>query len=179
MKLKYSSITLFFCCLSIAVIVLISFPSKPSRSDSPIIGYSTSNPEASDQQSDTTSEIQRLLVASKAEIPEVARAANLTSIPTQLKIYSHVEAENIKTESLTFKNGSQGYRMNFDLDFPLFSSINYYSKTFEYSAVKNLYQAFGGQGGVLYGSMGSNYSVLTFARIDDNNTHIQIHTYAQ
>ena len=147
---------------------------QPENIDS--VSHTETNPTAS-QENNAAIEIERLLNGAKVQLPQTIAAKKLDDIPEKLKIYLNSETSEIKVESLNFVDKSQGYRMEFNLGYPLFSSLNYFGKIFNDNKIKKLYAGFGKYGGVLYGVDNQDYAILTFSQINDNNTKIQINLY--
>ena len=135
-------------------------------------------PVAESQIPDAATDIQRLTQRSGAQPPQVISRKEIHSIPAELLIYNHPETDSLIIESLGLKNGLQGYSMEFKLGYSLLSSVNYYIKIFKDNSITNLYAGFGDNGGVLYGNEETNYILITFVKINDNDTKINITKYA-
>lgn len=127
----------------------------------------------------TTTHLENLIKRAQFKLPLIASKTTLTAIPKELAIFYLPEAYLLKIESLSFEDNSQGYFIEFNLDYPLFSSINYYIKLFNDNGINKLYGGFGEDDGVLYGKDDQNYIVLIFRKLDENNTKITIQKYAQ
>jgi hypothetical protein len=165
---KYYLIVL---AISIATLALVGgiyywvtrpFSTKPGAS-------SSTSPVPTQQQ-----QKEGLLRQSPIKVPDLLETTKLDTLPNNLSFFIPKDARDISLQSAKFADGKQGYIAELNLDFPFYSTLEFYLNELKTHQWERVFSAYVDRFGLIVGKKDNFGVLIMYTPNNPSDTHIKI-----